>query len=278
MTAGASRPYPGMPVCGDAWLVTHHDGACRIAVIDGLGHGAGAAAAAAAAVDALRGRPDLQPAEALALCDRAVAGTRGAAASIAWLDPAAGRLIYAGLGNVEARLWTDAGERRPVGARGIVGMYRRSVRPMELSLAPQWLFVMYSDGIRDRFSLTEWAFTRPRSPQTIADCILAELALPDRRRHRRRGLPSRRASCTRSPLPVRRPQTASSGHGIASSLLPAQVCHRSWRPLPRRAPGRRASALESSRTVAAQVRGGGPGACWWSGRAKPRPPRRIHGA
>src|ERR1044071_4727239 len=92
----ASRPYPGERVNGDAHAV-HWTGAaageggnghgrCRIAVIDGLGHGPEAAAAAACAVSFLDEHPDLDPAEALRRSHVAMMGTRGAAISIARLD------------------------------------------------------------------------------------------------------------------------------------------------------------------------------------------------
>jgi len=46
----AERPYPGETVSGDAYAVHWVGDACRIAVIDGLGHGPEAAKASASAI------------------------------------------------------------------------------------------------------------------------------------------------------------------------------------------------------------------------------------
>ena len=50
--AVAARAYPGETVSGDAWQVDWHGSVCRIALVDGLGHGSQAAVAASAAVAA----------------------------------------------------------------------------------------------------------------------------------------------------------------------------------------------------------------------------------
>ncbi|MGN6813175.1 MAG: hypothetical protein ACTHMP_20100, partial [Thermomicrobiales bacterium] len=57
-------------VSGDLWSVQWAAGACRIAVIEGLGHGSPAHAAALAAVAALAAAPALPPDGALARCQR----------------------------------------------------------------------------------------------------------------------------------------------------------------------------------------------------------------
>src|SRR4051794_33137377 len=103
----ASRPVPGESANGDGYLVSWHDGCCRLIVIDGLGHGGPAAEATEAARAVLSARPELEPVAALEACHRALAGTRGAAMAAAWLDIERGRLSYAGIGNVEARVWQD---------------------------------------------------------------------------------------------------------------------------------------------------------------------------
>ena len=169
----ATRPHPHETVSGDAWTVQWAaDGACRLAVVDGLGHGPAAHEAAAAAVRALAAAPDLAPERALALCQRALAGTRGAALAIVRIDLAAGRLTYAGVGNVEGRLWRPEGERRLLAQRGIVGATLPTIRPVDArprgGLAPASL---HSDGVSDRFAsaaLPEWG--GPIQP--LAEAIL----------------------------------------------------------------------------------------------------------
>lgn len=168
----AARPHPHESVSGDAWTVqTTDEGARRLAVIDGLGHGPPAHEAARRAVDALAAAPELPPDRALALCHRALAGTRGAAISIAWLAPGGDELVFAGVGNAEGRIWQPEGERRLLAQRGIVGAAVPTIRPVRFALAADWLLIMHSDGISDRFasaSLPGWG--GPLQP--LAETIL----------------------------------------------------------------------------------------------------------
>jgi serine phosphatase RsbU (regulator of sigma subunit) len=138
-------------VSGDAWQVDWHEAICRIAVVDGLGHGPQAAAAAAAAVAALATEPALNPLDAVHCCHDALKGTRGAALLVAAIDLSRGQLIVAGAGNVEARLYQHGGAKHLVTDRGIVGSVLPRVRPVELELAPEWRFLICTDGIRQRF-------------------------------------------------------------------------------------------------------------------------------
>jgi serine phosphatase RsbU (regulator of sigma subunit) len=171
--AAASRPHPGEAVNGDAWIVVPHEGGCLLAVIDGLGHGPEAAAAAHAASDVLAAAPHLAPAEALQACHSALRGTRGAAISVVQIVPASQRLVYAGVGNVEARLRLADGWQRPIAYRGIVGAVMPRVRSFELTLAPDWLLVLHTDGVSARFDLDQLAPEVRDNPQPLADAILA---------------------------------------------------------------------------------------------------------
>ena len=149
--AVAARPYPGETVSGDAWQVDWHGSVCRIALVDGLGHGPQAAAAALAAVAALAAEPALNPVDAVHCCHDALADTRGAALLVASIDVTRGQLIVAGAGNVEARLCQDRGAKHLMTDRGIVGSTLPRIRPVEMALAPAWLLLMHTDGIKRRF-------------------------------------------------------------------------------------------------------------------------------
>jgi len=124
---------------------------CRIALVDGLGHGFQAAAAASAALAALANEPALNPVDAVHRCHEALADTRGAALLVVSIDVSRGQLIGAGAGNVEARLCQGGGAKQLMTDRGIVGSVLPRVRPVEMALAPKWLLLMYTDGIKRRF-------------------------------------------------------------------------------------------------------------------------------
>lgn len=171
--AGASRPYPGETANGDAWSVQWHGGACRIAVIDGLGHGPDAEVAARRAIDVLAAHPALPPSDAMQVCHHALRGTRGAVVSIAGIDLDAGQLTYAGVGNVEAQLWQSGRTERLIAYRGIVGVSLPTVRPFVVVLEREWLLLLHTDGVSARFaaeSLPEFAHPEPGS---LAAAVLA---------------------------------------------------------------------------------------------------------
>ncbi len=168
------RPYPGERVSGDLCDVQRGEQTCRIAVIDGLGHGPEAATAAQAAREALAAHPDAPAIEALGLCHGALAGTRGAAISIAVIDPVAAQLTYAGVGNVEGRVWQGGREQRLTIYRGIVGRAMPTVRPFTVALAEDWLLLMHTDGVSGRFALPRVAPLDGGLPEALAERLLRE--------------------------------------------------------------------------------------------------------
>jgi serine phosphatase RsbU (regulator of sigma subunit) len=170
--AVAARPYPGEAVSGDAWRVDWHGPVCRIALVDGLGHGPEAASAALAAVAALAAEPALEPVDAVHCCHDALAGTRGAALLVVSLDVSRGELIMAGVGNVEARLCQDGGAKHLMTDRGIVGSVLPRVRSVEMALSPDWLLLMHTDGIKRRFDAQSQLEAAPDG-DGLAQAILA---------------------------------------------------------------------------------------------------------
>ena len=149
----AARPYPGETVNGDAWQVDWDGDICRIAVVDGLGHGPLAAAAALAATTHLADHPGRDPAAAVQGCHEALTGIRGAALLVARIDVGSGQLTFAGVGNVEAQLWQNGRTQHLASDRCIIGSVLPRVRPVTVTLDANWLLLMYTDGIRNRFDL-----------------------------------------------------------------------------------------------------------------------------
>jgi serine phosphatase RsbU (regulator of sigma subunit) len=140
-------------VSGDAWQIDWDEDVCRIAVVDGLGHGPQAAAAALAATTDLASHPGRDPAAAIQGCHEAIKGTRGAAMLVACVDLRVGQLTIAGVGNVEAQLWQHGRTQHLMSDRGIVGSVLPRIQPVALPLDADWLLLIYTDGIRNRFDL-----------------------------------------------------------------------------------------------------------------------------
>ena len=143
-----------------------------MAVVDGLGHGPHAAAAARAALDALDRKPTLRPVKALLACHDALAGTRGAALSVAWIEPGV-QLTIAGVGNVEARLWHAGRTQRPIVQRGIVGSAMPRLTEAVFQLGDSdWVLVLHTDGVSSRCDPWSLPAFEARAMQELADGLV----------------------------------------------------------------------------------------------------------
>jgi hypothetical protein len=187
----AARPMPGESVSGDQCVVRVTEFEMLLAVVDGLGHGPEAAAASERAVEVLSENA-AEPVEALLLlCHEALANTRGAAVTIASINPATASMSWLGVGNVEGALFRAA--RGSHGAHscrstggplldmaflvgGIVGHQLPRLHPRDVDLEPGDLLVMATDGIARSF--TEDVRALGAAPTLLADAILEDLARP----------------------------------------------------------------------------------------------------
>ena len=172
----AERALPGERRSGDRAVLVAYEGGALVAAIDGLGHGGGAADAAAAAAEVLSAHPHDDPDQLIEACHRALARTRGAVMTLAWLDLEAGRLSWTGVGNVEGRLvHAAAGPGAPTeGALtkgGVVGYNLPTIRVTSADLQPGDVMVLATDGIDSGFAR---AITAGGTAKAIAARILAE--------------------------------------------------------------------------------------------------------
>jgi anti-sigma regulatory factor (Ser/Thr protein kinase) len=176
-TIGAACvPYPGLPVCGDAWAAHVSGERATVIVCDGLGHGDGAAAAAAAVITAFGAAPEVPLPEILARADRAARATRGAAATVARIDLSRRELVVAGVGNVAVWVAGDA-LKQLVTQHGTLGqVIPPQIREERYPFAPGALLVLCSDGIKSRWSFEDHPGLIARQPATIATVLWRDLA------------------------------------------------------------------------------------------------------
>ncbi|MEV4821888.1 SpoIIE family protein phosphatase [Micromonospora sp. NPDC049274] len=172
--AGAlTRPITGETVSGDGYAVRLADGRHQVLVSDGLGHGPLAAAATEAALAAFRDAPASPPAAVVSHLHRSMSHTRGAALAVAEL--AGGVLHYAGLGNIAGVIVEGDGQRRGlVSLPGIAGHQRPTVRGYDYPFGPGARLVMHSDGVVDRWRLTDYPGLAERSPLVMAATLLRD--------------------------------------------------------------------------------------------------------
>jgi hypothetical protein len=172
---GITRPINGESVCGDAWAWHVSSGITTVLLADGLGHGPLAATASQKAGAAFGGIADREPTAILTAVDQAINGTRGAAVSVAMIDPAKRLVRFAGVGNVAG--WLDDGTKRRqmVGFPGIVGQNRRkTIRHLDYEIGIGGLVVLHSDGLSGKWALDGYPAIRRQQPLIIAATLLRD--------------------------------------------------------------------------------------------------------
>ncbi|NDU72720.1 SpoIIE family protein phosphatase [Actinomadura sp. DSM 109109] len=170
--AGVTRPIDGEQECGDAFAARLDGGTVYAMVCDGLGHGPMAARASYEAVMAIREAVlPARPVDLLRQVHQRLGATRGGAVAVAAVDPAAGTVRFAGLGNIAG--WILGLDRRHgmISVPGIAGAKTRTLREHEYDLPEGAAVVLHSDGLTDKWN----AAGRPgpaREPLLIAADLL----------------------------------------------------------------------------------------------------------
>jgi anti-sigma regulatory factor (Ser/Thr protein kinase) len=178
---GVNMPFAGAEHSGDAWAWVRSGDRTTLMLADGLGHGPEAARASSAAVETVRRSAHLPPAELLRRLDGALRDTRGAAVAVAQLDLAAGRLDFAGIGNIGARLRRGALWHPLLSRPGIVGAHAPAQLPRhEVAWDDDCLLVLHSDGLPSRWSPGPATHSTALDPAVIAAVIVRDASSPAR--------------------------------------------------------------------------------------------------
>lgn len=164
-------PVGGEEVCGDAWAVEEFHDRTVVLVADGLGHGPLAAVAAREAVRVFRQVAHADPADVLQSLHTALRPTRGAAAAVAAIDRAAGRLRFAGIGNTAGTVFGPAGRQGLVSLSGTLGHELRKVQVFEYPWPAGGLLVMHSDGLGSHWDLGRYPGITSRHPALVAGVL-----------------------------------------------------------------------------------------------------------
>ncbi|MET9573938.1 SpoIIE family protein phosphatase [Streptomyces massasporeus] len=178
---GVNIPYGGAEYSGDAWAWVRAGDRVTLMLADGLGHGPEAARASSAAVAALYRWAHLSPAESLGRLHDALKGTRGAAVAMAQLDLAAGRLRFAGIGNVGARLHTGGTWHHLLSRPGIVGVHRpATLREEEADWTDDPLLILHTDGLPSRWTPPSGPGLPAADPAVTAAVTIRDTSSPAR--------------------------------------------------------------------------------------------------
>lgn len=159
------------PACGDAWHLAVDDKRVSALVIDGIGHGEDAERAAHAGAAAFAVDPFADPAVQMLQMHQAMAGSRGGAAAVVLSDRETGILRFTGVGNIGARLLTQATSRGMASHPGIVGSRFRKAQVFDYPIQENQLLILFSDGLQSRWDLRDYPGLAHRHPAIIATLL-----------------------------------------------------------------------------------------------------------
>jgi anti-sigma regulatory factor (Ser/Thr protein kinase) len=162
---------PGESACGDDWSWLSLDGRFRILLADGLGHGPLAAAAAEEAARTFQALGERSLQDVLRGVHEALRATRGAAVSIAEVDPVAGEVRFLGLGNVQGFVAWPGSVRNMVTQNGTAGVHAATPRVLRYPWKAGATLVLYTDGLTSRTSVDSYPGLLARSPTLVASVL-----------------------------------------------------------------------------------------------------------
>ena len=172
----ASRPFPGLAVNGDTFVIKRRGHTALVGIIDGLGHGQAAHLAAETARQYVETHSD-QPLDMLFRgTARSCSSTRGVVMALARFDCALWRLTFASVGNVEVRV---IGRSHPMNfmiRRGVIGLNAPAPIVTEHDWHPSDMMVLYSDGLRTHWRWEDFPKLVGRPAEVIARELLRSLA------------------------------------------------------------------------------------------------------
>lgn len=151
----SSLPHPGETANGDAFLVHEDEHGVLLAVADGLGHGPNAAKASQRAIAYVRDRTGRDLGQLFVELHETLHNTRGVALTLVRLCVPEGILVHAGIGNVEARLYS--GEPSILLTRpGVLGT-GPAPRPRvnQIPWPTGATLIVHSDGISKKWDFNE---------------------------------------------------------------------------------------------------------------------------
>src|ERR1700761_4066712 len=169
-----SVPKQGEDVCGDSWGVSFGPDETTLMVADGLGHGPDAAEAAVEALRLFHRYIGHRAPVLLEYIHGGLRATRGAAVSVARFQPASGKMIYAGVGNIAGVTFAGGELRRMVSMPGTAGHNARKIQAFEYPFKTG-LVILHSDGIASSWTLDRYPNLAARHPTLIAAVLYRDL-------------------------------------------------------------------------------------------------------
>ncbi|HEY1402657.1 MAG TPA: ATP-binding protein [Pyrinomonadaceae bacterium] len=169
-----TRPHPQEDQNGDAYFIRRRAGQTLLAVVDGLGHGAGAYEASRVALAVLADWQGEGLEEIFVAAHAALRPTRGAVMGACIIDTARGSFQYAGVGNIEVRVFNAPEPARPISNNGTLGARMHKVRVWSYAWAEGACVVLASDGVSASWDMNDYPGLLQHSPQLLAGILMRD--------------------------------------------------------------------------------------------------------
>jgi len=169
-----SRPHPREDKNGDAYFIRRRAGQTLAAVVDGLGHGPGAHEASQVALEILADWQGESLEDVFHAAHAALRSTRGAVMGACVLDTTRGMFSYAGVGNIEVRVFNAPEPVRPISNNGTLGARLDKVRVWSYPWAEGASVVLASDGVSASWDVNDYPGLLQKSPQLLAGILMRD--------------------------------------------------------------------------------------------------------
>lgn len=166
------RPLINSLECGDAGIIKEFDGKIFFGLIDVLGHGKDAYKLAVITREFLEKNYQHEPVEIIKRLHEHIKGTRGLVAGIGILDLKSNLLKYAGMGNISLKICNQNKTKNIIYKDGIIGYIISTPRQEEIKLFPNEAIIVYTDGVKERFTLKNCPELLHEDAKTMAARII----------------------------------------------------------------------------------------------------------
>lgn len=165
------RPMPGERVSGDTTFIHEYDDGLLLAVVDVLGHGIEANAVANDIDLYLAEHKQSDVIQGMQELHEHLKGTRGAAATLCYIDKQSGEAQLTGVGNTVFRTFGSR-ELRIDAQEGVLGQNMRTPRLDTYHLQSRDILLLHSDGVQSRFTQMQYPQILCHDANTITKTVI----------------------------------------------------------------------------------------------------------
>jgi serine phosphatase RsbU (regulator of sigma subunit) len=170
--ASLIKPCLGEHLSGDAVMIQPLKQELFVALVDVLGHGPEAHKLTLLISEYFSRYASSDLIAVMSGLHQYLRGSRGAAVGLCTLNSETGCITYVGIGNTVFRRFGST-DSRLVSQDGVLGQNMRTPRPQTLKLETDDMVLLYTDGVSDRFTQSDYPSLLIHSPSLVSSNIIS---------------------------------------------------------------------------------------------------------